>query len=152
MAILKVNLLTRKKTTFISTFILQIFCFIQICSFVHFHHTHSDDELRIIFSIHPVDHHTENHNDHHSNNHNHCEWEHCDVDLTFIRPTPKIVTELPTKLNLTASLLIKNKPDLSCIIQKFYSDLSQQKVFFSSISPRSPPHLSWSFHDILVFS
>jgi hypothetical protein len=42
----------------------------------------------------------------------------------------------------TASLVIQNKPDLSYIIQKFYSDLSQQKVFFSSVSPRSPPHLS----------
>ena len=142
MALLKVNQLTRKKTTFISTVILQIFCFIQICSFLHFHHTHSDDELQILFSVHPIDHDTENHNDHHSNDHQHCEWEHCDVDLTFIKPTPKIVTELPTKLYSTASLVIQNKPDLSYIIQKFYSDLSQQKVFFSSVSPRGPPHLS----------
>jgi len=142
MALLKVNQLTRKKIIFISTVILQIFCFIQICSFVHFHHTHSDDKLQTIVSVHPIDHDTENHNDHHSNNHRHCEWEHCDVDLTFIKPTPKTVTELPTKLYSTASLVIQNKPDLSYIIQKFYSDLSQQKVFLSSVSPRSPPRLS----------
>ena len=142
MALLKVNQLNRKKTTFITTVILQIFCFIQICSFVHFHHTHSDDGLQIIVSVHPIDHDTENHNDHHSNDHQHCEWEHCDVDLTFIRPTPKIVTELPTKLCPTASIVIQRKPDLSHIIQKFYSDLSQQKVFFPSVSPRSPPRLS----------
>ena len=39
-------------------------------------------------------------------------------------------------------IVIQNKPDLSYIIQKFYSDLSQQKVFLSSVSPRSPPRLS----------
>lgn len=132
----------KKSNALFFTIILQILCFTPVCSFIHFHHTHSDDELQTIVSAHPIDHHTENHNDHHSNDHQHCEWELCDVDLTFIRPTPKIVTEFPSKLYSTASLVIQNKPDLSYIIQKFYSDLFQQKVFFSSVSPRSPPHLS----------
>ena len=132
----------KKSNALIFTVILQILCFTPVCSFIHFHHTHSDDELQITVSVHPIDHDTENHNDHHSNDHHHCEWEHCDVDLTFIRPTTKIVTELPTKPYSTASIVIQSKPDLSYIIQKFYSDISQQKVFFSSVSPRSPPHLS----------
>ena len=132
----------KKSNALILTVILQILCFTPVCSFIHFHHNHSGDELQITVSVHPIDHDTENHNDHHSNNHHHCEWEHCDVDLTFIRPTPKIVTELPTKLYSTASLVIQNKPDFSCIIQNFYSDRSQQKVFFPSVSPRSPPYLS----------
>jgi hypothetical protein len=42
----------------------------------------------------------------------------------------------------TASLVIQNKPDLSFIIQKFDLLLPQQKIFFSSILPRSPPYLS----------
>jgi len=132
----------RKKITAISTVIVQILCFFQICSFVQAHHTHSDDELQVIVSAQPINHHTENNNDHPSNDHQHCEWKYCGIDQTFIRSASRIVTELPTTFYATASLAIQNKPDLSCIIQNFYSDLSQQKVFFSSVSPRSPPHLS----------
>ena len=131
----------RKKIISISTVILQIICFSQICSFVQAHHTHSADALQVIVNVHPINHHSENNNEHPSNDHEHCEWKYCGVDRTFIRSAPRVATELPTMFYATASLAI-NKPDLSCIIQNFYSDLSQQKVFFSSVSPRSPPHLS----------
>ena len=134
--------LIRKSNAFIFTVILQILCFLQICSLIHFHHIHSEGEFQIIVSVHPVNQHNPNHNDHHSDDHQHSEGVHSDIDPTFLRPTPRIVTELPTKLYLTASLVIQNKPDFSCIIQNFYSDRSQQKVFFPSVSPRSPPYLS----------
>ena len=132
----------KKSNALIFAVILQILYFIPVCSFIHVHHAHSDDGLQIIVSTHPIDRHTENHNDHHSDDHQHSESDHCEIDLTFIRPTPRIVTELPTKLYSTASLVIQNKPDLSFIIQKFDLLLPQQKIFFSSISSRSPPHLS----------
>ena len=135
------NQLTRKKITSISTVLLQIICFFQICSFVQAHHTHSDDALQVIVNVHPINHHTENNNEHPSNDHQHCEWKYCGVDRTFIRSAPRIATELSTLFYATASLAI-NKPGLSCIIQNIYSALSQQKVFFSSVLPRSPPHIS----------
>ena len=135
--------LTRKKITSISTVLLQIICFFQICSFVQAHHTHSDDALQVIVNVHPINHHhTENNNEHPSNDHEHCEWKYCGVDRTFIRSAPRIATELPTIFYSTASFAIKNEPDLSCIIQNFYSAPSPQKVFFSSALPRSPPHIS----------
>ena len=141
----------KKSNALFFAVILQILYFIPVCSFIHVHHAHSDDGLQIIVSTHPIDRHTENHNDHHSDDHQHNESDHCEIDLTFIRPTPRIVTELPTKLYSTASLVIQNKPDLSFIIQKFDLLLPQQKIFLSLISPRSPPHLSWSILDIPVF-
>ncbi len=139
----KVNQLIKKNNALIFTVILQILCFTLVCSFIHFHHTHSDDGLQIIVSAHPIDHHTENHNDHHSDDHQHSESGHYDVDLTCTkRPTAKIVTEIPTILYSTASVVKLNKPSLSYIIQKFYSPLSSSRILISQISPRSPPYLS----------
>ena len=132
----------KKSNALIFTVILQILCFIPVCSFVHFHHAHNDDGLQIIVSIHPIDCHTKNHDDHHSDDHQHREMDHCDLNQTFIRPTPKIATDLPTRLYSTASVVAINKPDLLYLIQKFDSLLPQQKIFFPQISSRSPPYLS----------
>lgn len=134
-----------KNKSFPFILILNILYFTQIYPFVHFHHTHNEDGFQIVVSTHPIDRHTENHNDHHSDDHQHSESDHYDVDLTFIRqpkPTPKTVTDLPTRLYSTASVVILNKPDLSYIIQKFYSHLSSPRVLISQVSPRSPPYLS----------
>jgi hypothetical protein len=49
---------------------------------------------------------------------------------------------LPTRLYSTPSVVILNKPDLSYIIQKFYSHLSSPRILISQVSPRSPPYLS----------
>lgn len=130
-----------KALTIIS--ILQVLYFIQIYPLIHFHHNHSEDGFQVVVSIHPIDRHTENHNNHHSDDHQHSESDHYDVDLTFIRrPTPKIVTDLPTRLYSIESVVILSKPDPSYIIQKFYLHLSSPRILISQVSPRSPPYLS----------
>lgn len=134
--------LPRKSRVFFFIYILYIFYFIQISSFIHFHHTHSEDGLKVIVSVHPVDHHTAHHDDHHSGDHHHQDNDHLNIDLTFIKSKLRIAKDLSTRFHPQTGLVAFSKPSCTQLHKNVYSFPSPRIIFSSSILSRSPPYLT----------
>ena len=136
------NQFIKQSTVLIFVVILQIFCFFQVSSFIHLHHTHHEDGLQIIISVHPVDHHTPNHSDYHSNGHHHPSDDHHELDLTFVQSRLRKVHTLSAGFFFQSKVVTLIKPGSSNNIPSFYSYVPSKRIFSSSIFSRSPPNLS----------
>lgn len=73
-------------------FLLPVLYSIHVYPFVHFHHGHDENALRIVLSFHPIDANTEKHENTHNDDHDHGVDDHVVSDTTFIKQRPSTVS------------------------------------------------------------
>jgi len=123
--------------------LIQLVYLTQVYPYVHFHHTHADDYVKAVLSVHPLDTTQDDHEDHRSNDHSHEGDDHVISATTFVQPRSqdsRAGASFVHPLAIQAATVDPETPLIS-LFEKPRSDTKPfEKALASTITCRGPPN------------
>ena len=120
--------------------LLLIFC-TQFFPYIHFHHSHDDNNFNIIVSSHPVKHENNHHSEQHNGEHHHEGNEHIVADWNYIKTVSNSPLKISVNLEYITNLIFDEKVIQISIVYKEPTHPPPNKNFISPDLSRGPPAL-----------
>lgn len=112
---------------------------IQVFPYIHFHHTHDDNNFNIIVSSHPINHEKSHHSEQHNGEHNHESNEHIVGSWNYVKSVPRLVLKFSTNLQWITNIVFDEKLEQITIVQVGTNHPPPKQVLLSPNLSRGPP-------------
>lgn len=143
--IIQVNQLIKKNNVKILGVIVLVMLCTQVFPYIHFHHTHDDNNFNIIVSSHPINHekshNSEQHNGEHQ--HQHKSNEHIEGSWNYVKTVPRLALKFSTNSLWITDIVLDEQLEQVTIVQiETNYPPPKQILFFPSLSRGPPAYLS----------
>jgi hypothetical protein len=131
-----------KKNNFMNlgVIVLLTFC-AQVFPYIHFHHTHDNNNFNIIVSSHPINLENSHHSEQHNGEHHHEGNEHIVANWNYIKTISNSPLKVSVSLKCITNLFFNEKSVHVSIVYKKSIHPPPNKISFSPDLSRGPPAL-----------
>ncbi|MBN4081054.1 hypothetical protein JYT44_01680 [Caldithrix abyssi] len=137
-----IQLIKKNNFMILGVIVLVTLC-IQVFPYIHFHHTHDDNNFNIIVGSHPINHEKSHHSEQHNGEHHHEGKEHFVGDWNFIRSISSSPLKISADLQLITNIIFDEKLEQVSIIQRESIHPPPNKIsLFPDLSRGPPRYLS----------